>query len=254
MIGLITNEMVKIFRQLKMWGVLGICFILILLSGMSSGDQTAAQSIITLTYGLSSFLFLPLLVSLVFSDSISNEVSQGTIKLLIVQPISRIRIWISKWIAGIIISWSILFLLAIGLYLFVGIKNGFGSWSSVATIIGHGKSIGMLTIQMYGLQLLSLISIVTFILALSTFIDNASLAFGISMAIVISTSILLVLAQKHHWQALKFLFAAQWMLPGHLVNEDLTSSSLPFGLTILGVWMVLFLLLSLIRFSRRDFS
>lgn len=253
MIGLVTNELIKTFSQLKTRGALGICFILIFISGMNE-SQTAVQSIISWTYGLPSFLFLPLLVSLVFSDSISSEISQGTIKLLLVQPISRLRIWMSKWIAAIIISWFILFLLAIGLYLFVGIKNGFGSWSTVATIIGHGKSIGMLTIQLYALQLLSIVSIVTFILALSTFIDSATLAFGISMTAVIGTVILIALAQEHHWNSIKYLFVAQWTLPGHLVNVDLTSSSLPFSLTILGIWLILFFLLSIFHFSRRDFS
>lgn len=48
-----------------------------------------------------SSIFLPLLVVVVAADMVSGETTSGTIKLLLIRPVSRTRILLGKWLAAL---------------------------------------------------------------------------------------------------------------------------------------------------------
>jgi ABC-2 type transport system permease protein len=255
---LLVNEYLKFFRLNKLLSVIGICVVLIFIAGNSTrGAQhaTGANMITEWAWGLPSGLFLPILVAMICVDMVSSEVVKGTVKIILIRPVSRWSIWVSKWIIGIMASWVVLLVLALGLYVFVGFLNGFGSWSSPAYLDSKmlSESTGIFTLKAYGLQMLNLASMVTFILALSTFIDNVPFAFGITMFTIIGTLLLLLMGHHMGWE--KYLFSVQWwLLPQILTGNPTIQCSLSLSLGIELSWMVVFFIVGITRFQLRDFT
>jgi ABC-2 type transport system permease protein len=257
---LCANEFLKFFRQYKLLGVFGICIVLIILDGNAArGGQhaTGAELIADWTDGVASMLFLPILYAMICSDLISSEVAKGTIKMILIRPVSRWSIWLSKWATGVFVSWMILLLLAIGLYVFAGLLNGFGSWSAPAYFGDKmlGESVGLFIIKAYGLQFLNAAAMVTFMLVLSTFVDNVAFAFGIAMATVIGSFLLIVMGGTGAgagWE--KFLFSVQWWLPQHITGKFPVPCSLSASLAIVLGWMIIFSVVGMTRFQYRDFT
>src|SRR3954467_13196225 len=60
------------------------------------------------------YFLLPLYVSLVGGDMVAKEAEDGTLRMILCRPISRLRLLFLKWFAGVIFS----FLLVISLGLF----------------------------------------------------------------------------------------------------------------------------------------
>jgi ABC-2 type transport system permease protein len=64
--------------------------------------------------GALAFLLIPIFTSLVGGDLVSKEAEDGTLRMILSRPISRIRLLIIKWLAGVAFSFSIVF--ALGLF------------------------------------------------------------------------------------------------------------------------------------------
>ena len=61
-----------------------------------------------------AYLLLPLYVSLVGGDLVAKEAEDGTLRMILSRPISRLRLLLLKWLAGAIFSLALV--LALGLF------------------------------------------------------------------------------------------------------------------------------------------
>ncbi|MDQ0416431.1 ABC-2 type transport system permease protein [Croceifilum oryzae] len=71
-------------------------------SGTFSNTESTAYSATKDVLGLGLPLILPLMVILIIADIVSDETTRGTLKLLLIRPISRTKILFGKWTAGIL--------------------------------------------------------------------------------------------------------------------------------------------------------
>src|SRR5690242_16539839 len=60
------------------------------------------------------YFLLPLYVSLVGGDMVAKEVEDGTLRMILSRPISRLRLLLMKWLAGAI--FSLVLVLVLGLF------------------------------------------------------------------------------------------------------------------------------------------
>ncbi len=66
---------------------------------------------------------VPFLISLVAGDILAGEATAGTFRILLIRPVSRTRIFLSKYVATLFYTWTLVFFLGIlsvvlGLFLF----------------------------------------------------------------------------------------------------------------------------------------
>jgi len=61
-----------------------------------------------------AYVLLPLYVSLVGGDLVAKETEDGTLRMILARPISRLRLLFVKWIAGVV--FSILLVFALGIF------------------------------------------------------------------------------------------------------------------------------------------
>lgn len=89
-------------------------------NGYAAADYVSGLTVATLMLFPIAYLLLPLYVSLMGGDLVAKEVEDGTLRMILCRPISRLRLLFLKWVAGAIFS--------IGLVLTLGLFGLAVSW------------------------------------------------------------------------------------------------------------------------------
>ncbi len=213
---------------------------------------------------LSASLLLPLLVVTLSADLVSNEWSEGTIKLLLTRPVKRWKILAAKYAAlmmfvTLTILSAFLAAAAVG-----GLFFGWTGWTmpvasgfsvvggqldaSTAVMIPQWQYI----LRAYGLGWAVSVTIATLTFTLSIMVRHAAAAMGIMLAALIGGNILIDLAGD--WTAAKYLFMVNLRITGYLsgMAPPIEGMSLPFSLTVLAVWALAALIAGFAAFTKRD--
>ncbi|ASN07126.1 ABC transporter permease [Virgibacillus necropolis] len=192
---------------------------------------------------------------IVAAGIIANEFKWGTIKLLLIRPISRTKILISKYISVLLFAlWTLLFVLVLSFIvgaLFFGINsfdpqivsNQGGSYEQVSVI----KQI----IAGYGLQLVTLLMMATFAFMISAIFRQSALAIGTAIFLMFAgTSIVGYFADKA-WS--KYILFANTDLNQYITGTPVIEGmTLGFSITVLLVYYVIFLAITWMFFTKRD--
>jgi ABC-2 type transport system permease protein len=193
---------------------------------------------------------------IVAAGIVASEFSWGTIKLLLIRPISRTKILLSKYITVILYGVTMLAILfavsfLIGLILF----GGTGQSVHLAYIDGdvvEQNMIGYL-IKTYLLKSIDVTMMATMAFMISTVFRSSSLAIGLSLFLLfMGANATGLLAMKFDW-AKYSLFA----------NTDLTQytgfsqpmvkgMTMGFSITMLLIYFAIFQLLAFLVFRKRD--
>lgn len=206
-------------------------------------------------------IVVTLLTIIVASSIVAHEFRWGTIKLLLIRPISRTKILCSKYVA------VLLFALATVLYLIIF------SWISGAILFGiEDKSANMLVqvygdgdaawelvstykniIQSYGYSFIELVMMVTFAFMISTVFRNSTLAVGAAIFLTFAGTVITVSLLAFEKNIAKYLLFTHIDLSqytqGAVFIEGMT---IGFSIMILAIYYVLFLFMSWISFVKRD--
>lgn len=113
-------------------------------------------------------LLLPLYTSLIGGDLVAKETEDGTLRMILARPISRIRLLLLKWLAGFVFSTALIAALAIFGVLFARIYFPWGNlffWDPVLNVFGVFD--GAAGFQRYLLAHLLIIPGVFFVMSLA---------------------------------------------------------------------------------------
>ncbi|QTC43620.1 ABC transporter permease [Bacillus sp. V3] len=193
---------------------------------------------------------------IVAAGIVASEFSWGTIKLLLIRPISRTKILLSKYITVILYGVTMLAILfavsfLIGLILF----GGTGQSVHLAYIDGEVVEQNMVgyLIKTYLLKSIDVTMMATMAFMISTVFRSSSLAIGLSLFLLfMGSNATGLLAMKFDW-AKYSLFA----------NTDLTQytgfsqpmvkgMTMGFSITMLLIYFAVFQLLAFLVFRKRD--
>jgi ABC-2 type transport system permease protein len=200
--------------------------------------------------------FVGVFAIIVAAGIVASEFTWGTIKLLLIRPISRTKILLSKYITVLLFGITLLLVL-FGLSMLVGaiLFGTDGSQPHLVYVDGAVEEQNMLyfLIKNYLLSTIGITMMVTMAFMISAVFRNSSLAIGISLFLLFMGSTATgFIAIKYDW-AKYSLFA----------NTDLTmytggnpilvdGMTLGFSITILLVYFVIFHLLAFVVFNKRD--
>ena len=193
---------------------------------------------------------------IVAASIVAGEFSWGTIKLLLIRPISRTKILVSKYITVLLYGTTMLAILFVvsmllGLILFGGADQSI-HLAYVDGKVEEQNIVGYL-IKTYLLKTIDVVMVATMAFMISTVFRSSSLAIGISLFLLfMGGNATQLLAIKFDW-AKYSLFA----------NTDLTQytgftptmvegMTMGFSITMLIIYFVIFHLLAFIVFNKRD--
>ncbi|CEG26567.1 ABC transporter permease [Bacillus sp. B-jedd] len=206
-----------------------------------------------------SFISIVGLFTIVIAAGIvSSEFSWGTIKLLLIRPISRPKILLSKYLTVFLFGVCLLallfsFSLLVGLLLF-----GFPDSPSPHLVFSGGhvyeRSMGLQLVAEYLLSSIDILMVATMAFMISAVFRNSSLAIGISLFLLLTGGTLtMLLASKFEWA--KYLLFANTDLTVYLDGTPLISGmTLGFSIIMLTIYFGFFHFLAFWVFSKRDVS
>ncbi len=227
-----------------------------------------------LTMVAASFLAFGLI--LFNADCVSNEYNPGTLKFLLIQPVSRIKVLLSKYITMLFSSFGLIMITQFLFYVGVGIVKGFGSFNRpvlvgtkyefimengkklLSEIAGSGYYIPLYRYLLYAIffQALFILVMVTFIFMISTIFKSSIISMTVTISTLLGSNIIYMLSTTYR-KISPFIFLhfsdIESIISGDIVSQ---SGSLLFTYrTVILVSLVsaaVFLGTSLIVFKKRD--
>ncbi|OIK08166.1 hypothetical protein BIV59_20460 [Bacillus sp. MUM 13] len=188
---------------------------------------------------------------------VANEFSWGTIKLLMIRPISRVKILLSKYVTVVgyaLLNLVVLFVLSL---IFGAIFFGFGETSPyLAYSDGHivERNQVLHLIGSYGISSISMLMYTTMAFMISAAFRNSSLAIGVSIFLLLSgASITNLLAIKFDW-AKYLLFANVDLSPYFDGNAMIDGMTLSFSIVMLLIYFIIFHVVAFLAFVKRDIA
>lgn len=203
--------------------------------------------------------FLLSLVSLftiiVAAGIIANEYRWGTIKLLLIRPITRTKILLSKYVSVLLFAlFTLLYVLIFSMIvgtLFFGI-NGMDPHIVINARDGYAYvSVIQEIISGYGFKLVTLVMMATFAFMISAIFRQSSLAIGIAIFLMLAGNAIVSFLSEYSWS--KYILFANTDLSSYVNGSQVMEGmSLGFSITVLAVYYIIFLVLSWVFFTKRD--
>ncbi|MCY7767169.1 MULTISPECIES: ABC transporter permease [Bacillus] len=191
---------------------------------------------------------------------VANEFNWGTIKLLMIRPLNRFQILLSKYITVLLFGFLLLFILFMGSTLLGLIFFGTGGDTAANVHLiykdGHVFEQNMMgyLAKTYLSESVAALMIATMAFMLSAVFRNSSLAVGFSIFLLVAgTTATAFIAAKFDWA--KYILFANVNLLQYVEGTPLVEGmTMTFSVVMLAVYFVVFLLLAFGIFMKRDIA
>lgn len=199
--------------------------------------------------------FISIITITVAAGIVANEFSTGTIKLLLIRPVNRVKILLSKYATVVFFS-AFIILFAFFLSFLVGtVLFGFGEVSPYLAFVDgevvEKTQLGM-ALFTYSLSSVGLFMLTTMAFMISAAFRNSSLAIGISIFLLLmGASLTSLLSMKFEWT--KYILFANIDLMSYFNGTPfMEGMTLSFSLIVLLVYFVIFHIVAFLFFTKRD--
>jgi ABC-2 type transport system permease protein len=203
----------------------------------------------------SLYIHIPFLIALVAGDLLAGEATAGTYRILITRPISRFKLVSSKFIAGILYTFSLIFWLAlislgIGIIMF-GVGELIVIKSSQIIIFANNDVLWRFFLA-YLFACLSMSVVTSLAFLLSSLVENAIGPIVTTMAIII-VFVVISAIDINIFQSIKpFLFTSymsSWKL---IFDKPINYLELLKSASILLGHVIVFFSITALIFNRKD--
>ena len=258
MTGLVYNEAEKILRQWRFVIVLALYTLLALgtafsVNRVTDAHYTAASAASQWVMGGFGGILIPFALCVLVGDSLAGEYSAGTMKLLLVRPISRRTIWVSKYIAAVGAGGATVLYLGVCNYVCLGFTLGWGSWAArpPAEMNSDMVTVWALTWRAYALEALAVTALTSFIFLISSVARSGIAAVGACLGAILVGFMVTSSGRDSAWLAL--LLSPHLQVADHLIRSfPAPGCSLAQSTLALCLWACLCGAASVWVFQRRD--
>ncbi|WP_346869817.1 ABC transporter permease [Clostridium sp. UBA5119] len=196
---------------------------------------------------------------------VSSEYSTGTVRLLMIRPVSRWKILFSKLISVFIIGYGVLLITVILNIISSGIVNGFGGLAtkvisfSGETIVKQNFVISIIPKLLF--SSISLIFIIALVFAISTIIKNTALAVGLTTVAYLGSSVATMIMASLGMRWVGKTILPYMNLSTFITNSDYTEMfksqysivlNSTMGAIQLSVFATILIIASFLVFQKRD--
>lgn len=227
-------------------------------SGPSAGegppflDQATRNGVFVALAGLAVVIpfFLPLTVAVVSGDTIAGEASLGTLRYLLVRPVGRARLLLTKFATAVVFC-----LVAAAVVAGVGLLAGALLFPTgrVTTLSGFTVPFGegaLRTLAAAALVGASMVGLAAVGLFASTLTEGPTGAMAATAAVAIVSQVLDGISQLR-WMH-PFLFSHRWFSFGDLMRQPVHLGDIQHNLLLQLGWAAVFVSAAWARFTTRD--
>ena len=199
-------------------------------------------------------IFLPIAVSVVAGESVAGEAAAGTLRYLLIRPVSRTRLLVAK--LGSIVAFTLIAVLAVagsGYVVGILVLGNAQQAAALTTVSGTTLNSGQLavrTVLMIGYIAISMLGVASVSLFLSTLTDSALGAALGGLSVLIGSTVLVALdaaGSVRDWLPTRY-----WLAWVDLFRDPILWQDLERGLLVQGLWIAVLLGLAWANFGTRD--
>lgn len=199
--------------------------------------------------------FISLFAIIIGGGIVANEFSSGAVKLLLIRPMKRWKILLSKYFIVLCYILFMLIILFAFSFLLGGLLFSFSGASAPFLKYSGGKVIEenmiLHSLAVYGLECVKLIMMVTLAFMISTVFRNSSLAIGIGIFLLFIGTLIAQLLARFTWS--KYILFQNTDLSVYLKgNPPVKGMTMTFSVIVLIVYFAIFMVTSFIVFDKRD--
>lgn len=199
-------------------------------------------------------LILPVFCILAISNMFTSDYSDGTMKMLLIRPLSRTKVFFAKYITAFI------YVVIILLYTYiVGLASGFVFFDSSNPLFEFSRGGGTIdisylayigkTFTFIGLTSLVFLSLVAMATMISTFFDSAAAVNGFAIVFIVLSGILSQLPVKFT----EYIFNSSYLIVGYSIAwTDYDWSDISKTIYLLLAYTLVFTIAGYFRFKKRD--
>ncbi|MFZ3580062.1 ABC transporter permease [Virgibacillus sp. DJP39] len=186
---------------------------------------------------------------------VASEFTWGTIKLLLIRPVSRSKILVSKYISTILFALFSLLVLS-GLSFLIGsLLFGFDGTQHPYLVYNDGQVVEqnmvMYIISLLGFNSIDILMMVTLAFMISTVFRSSSLAIGISLFLMFTGPQIVQLLSNYDW--VKYILFANTNFQQYSNGVPLVEGmTMTFSIIVLSVYFIIFITLTWVIFQKRD--
>lgn len=259
---ILVNENVKIYRRFRTWMFAGIVLLGVIIMSIivhSSMKSTLGSAMNAWVFTLNANGFVTLVAifaAVIAGDSVASEFATGTIKLLLVRPVTRTRILWAKYFSTLLFALYLIIGLLLVSFLLGGLLFGFSGAMAPHTYTNNANQV--LSIPMYAELLrtyafmcIPLLMTVTVSFMISTLFRSSSLAIAISILLLFLGNTLVLLLSRFTWD--RFILFTNENLGNYFEGRPLIHGmTLTFSIVVLLVYFLLFHVVAWFAFNKRD--
>lgn len=198
-----------------------------------------------------------LLAIVIAGGIVSSEFSQGTVKFLLINPVKRWKILMSKYFTVITVGYIMLCILFVVMIPITGLMLGFDGFSTPYIYVSGGEVKEMPTLlyaaEQYLMKSVEMVVMSTLAFAISSLVRSTALAIGVSVfTMCIGSTVTKLLGQLGQDWARFLVFANTDLASISKGNSIFAQHSLTFAVGVLIAHMVVFLLTAWDGFTKRS--
>lgn len=199
--------------------------------------------------------FISLFAIIIGGGIVANEFSSGAIKLLLIRPLKRWKILLSKYLTVLCFILFMLFILFAFSFLFGGLLFSFKGAAEPFLKYSSGKvveeSMILHSIAVYGLECVKLIMMVTLAFMISTVFRSNSLAIGIGIFLLFVGNMVTALLTRFTWS--KYILFQNTDLNVYINGTPpVKGMTMTFSIIVLLVYFAIFMVTAFLVFNKRD--
>lgn len=198
-----------------------------------------------------------LLAIVIAGGIVSSEFSQGTVKFLLINPVKRWKILMSKYFTVITVGYIMLCILFVVMIPITGLMLGFDGFSTPYIYVSGGDVKEMPTLlyaaEQYLMKSVEMVVMSTLAFAISSLVRSTALAIGVSVfTMCIGSTVTRLLSQLGQDWARFLVFANTDLASISKGYSIFAQHSLTFAVGVLIAHMVVFLLTAWDGFTKRS--
>ncbi|WP_456273929.1 ABC transporter permease [Bacillus sp. AK031] len=197
-----------------------------------------------------------LFVIIVAAGIVASEFTWGTIKLLLIRPISRTKILLSKYITVILYGVTMLLLLFILSSIVGAILFGTGDGQPHLVYVDGAveeQNMVFYIVKNYLLKTILITMMATMAFMISAVFRNSSLAIGISLFLLfMGGTATTFISMKYDWAKYSLFANTDLTMYTGAMPPLVEGMTLGFSITVLIVYFVIFHILAFVVFNKRD--
>lgn len=224
-------------------------------------------------------IFLGIGIAIFMSDIVSGESTPATLKFLLIQPVSRGKILLSKFISIFITTLTMIISIELIAFLLIGLFKGFGNPNypkAFGTLYQYDLSkiengahplievansttlitISQFTLRAFLLQSLYILACCAFIFMISSLVKSSMISMAISIAVITAANILNQALAA--FRKVSYLFFSSYGDPTSLMSGRLTALfnkpfiTIEFAIVVMVTWTLISYLIAHFVFTKKD--